>query len=108
MAEHPHPAENPAMQAFIAQRQSDLLTRAIAVVRDCPDDALAPEAHRLAGTLGTYQLIEAHDACRDLERVALTAGATTADIATARADTLARLEQIAEDLSTPDGSEPPA
>lgn len=108
MPSRPHPDENPAMQAFIASKQADLLARSIAVVRDCSDADLAPKMHRLAGTLGTYQLLLAHDACRDLESVAQRAGATTADIATARADTLARLEQIAEDLSAPDGSEPPA
>jgi hypothetical protein len=105
MPERPHPDENPAMQAFIAQKQADLLARAIAVLRACSDDELAAQSHRLAGTLGTYQLIDAHDACRDLESVALRVNATTADIDTARADTLARLEQIAEDLPSPDGSE---
>ncbi|MDQ5974794.1 MAG: hypothetical protein QG661_2003 [Actinomycetota bacterium] len=105
MPSRPHPDENPAMQAFITGKQADLLARAIAVVRDCADADLAPTMHRLAGTLGTYQLLLAHDACRDLESMALKAGSTTADIATARADTLARLEQIAEDLPSPDGSE---
>ena len=93
------------MQAFIAQKQADLLVRAIDTVRTCPDVELPAQMHRLAGTLGTYQLLMAHDACRDLERIAERADSTADDIRAGRADTLNRLEQIAEDLQETGGNE---
>jgi len=62
--------EQPSVQEFIAQRQADVLRRAITTLETCSDEDLPAEAHRLAGTLGTYQLDEAQQACRKLEAAA--------------------------------------
>lgn len=94
-AQHP---ESLAVQAFIAQKQTEILDRAMETVTSCPDAALAAEAHRLAGTLGTYQLIGAEAALRSLEAVAAAPGANTEGIHQARVDTLAALTGVARDL----------
>ena len=84
-------AESSSVQAFIAERQADLLDRAIQAVRECPAEELSAEAHRLAGTLGTYQLTAAEGALRALEATAKAPESTGADSDTARAPTLAAL-----------------
>lgn len=84
-------AESSSVQAFIAGRQADLLERAIHTVEECPAEELSAEAHRLAGTLGTYQLTAAEGALRSLEATAKAPESTGADIDAARATTLAAL-----------------
>jgi hypothetical protein len=68
------PAESAAVQAFIAARQGELLAKAVATLEDCADDDLAAESHRLAGTLGTYQLTTAQVAMRNLESAVTATG----------------------------------
>ena len=77
--------ESAAVQDFIRQRQADLLVRAEQTLRDCPDADLAAEAHRLSGTLGTYQLDDAQAALRTLENVVTSPTATATDVTAARA-----------------------
>jgi hypothetical protein len=60
------PGESGGIQDFIRGRQVDLLERALASLRECPDAELVALTHRLSGTLGTYQLTEAAQAVRDL------------------------------------------
>ncbi len=87
------PVESDGMQAFISARQSDILHRSIEVVRDCPDDQLGAELHRMAGSLGTFQLLDAYDLVRDLESVV--ASGDPSLVSAARADSLAKLQAMA-------------
>lgn len=64
---HGDPASEPAVvQGFISARQAGVLERAIVTLRECPADELSAQAHRLSGTLGTYQLGAASVAVRRL------------------------------------------
>lgn len=91
----PTAPESASVQAFIRQRQADLLARAIVAIASCPAPELAQELHRLSGTLGTYQLLDARSAVQDLEAVVRTPGMGSSGIASARAAALERLERIA-------------
>ena len=91
------PAESAAVQAFIAARQGELLAKAVATLEDCADDDLAAESHRLAGTLGTYQLTTAQVAMRNLESAVTATGIGKADIDHARAATLAAMRGLLAD-----------
>ncbi len=90
----PTAPESPSVQAFIQQRQADLLARAIATIATCPRPDLPQELHRLSGTLGTYQLLDARSVVQDLETVVRTPDVGSLEIAGARAAALDRLGTI--------------
>ncbi len=93
------------MQAFIVKKQTEILDRAITTISSCPEDDLAAEAHRLAGTLGTYQLAGAEASLRALEAIAAAPDAHGEGIDRARVDTLAALTGVARDLDARTGGE---
>jgi hypothetical protein len=97
--------ESTTMAAFIRGRQDAVLQRAIDSLSSCPDDDLGTETHRIAGTLGTYQLSQAHDAVRALEAAVADSAITVDARNKARADTLAALERIATSLRDRDDDE---
>ncbi len=88
--------ETAAVQAFIKARQGTLLVLAAATVRECPNDELAREVHRLIGTLGAYQLTNAVAVVRRLEIVCLNPGSSLDDINECRSDTAAVLAEMAD------------
>lgn len=101
-AQHP---ESSAVQAFIAKKQTEILDRAINTISSCPDEALAAEAHRLAGTLGTYQLLGAEASLRSLEAIAAAPDTRAEGLDQARVDTLAALTGVARDLDARTGGD---
>ncbi len=64
--------ETDAIQRFIRDRQLTLVLRAIATLTAAPADELAFQLHRLAGSLGSYQL---HAASMLLSQLETRAGA---------------------------------
>jgi len=88
-------SEQPSVQQFIAQRQADVLARAIQTLETCSEDELPAQAHRLAGTLGTYQLDGAQQACRTLEEAAKNPTAAGRPLPEVRASTLEVLKTAA-------------
>jgi HPt (histidine-containing phosphotransfer) domain-containing protein len=89
-------SEQPSVQVFIAQRQAEVLARAIDTLETCSDDDLPAQAHRLAGTLGTYQLDGAQQACRTLEEAASHPAASGRPLPEVRAATLEVLKAAAQ------------
>ena len=91
------------MQEFIGRHQPDVLARAITTLESCSDEDVAGQAHRLAGTLGTYQLDDAQRTCRDLEAVAKTGDSSR--MSASRRTTLDMLRIIAAELAAGRGEE---
>jgi hypothetical protein len=102
----PSAPESAGVQAYILERQADLLARAIDTIVACPPDALAPELHRMSGTLGTYQLTEARMAVQDLEAIVRLPKATAPDVEAGRIVAVARLRSIASTQVNDTGAEP--
>jgi len=88
-------SEQPSVQQFIRQRQAEVLARGIHTLETCSDDELPAQAHRLAGTLGTYQLDGAQQACRTLEEAASNPTASGRPLSEVRAATLEVLRAAA-------------
>ncbi|CAB4957162.1 unannotated protein [freshwater metagenome] len=82
------------MQAHITRRQDDLLARAMTMLADCPDDTLPAQVHRLVGTLGTYQLMEASALMRACEGDLQGSGPPPREVAVIRRTTLTSLSEI--------------
>ena len=59
--------ETDSIQRFIRDRQLTLVLRAIATMTTAPADELAFQLHRLAGSLGSYQLHAASTLLAQLE-----------------------------------------
>jgi hypothetical protein len=74
------PTESGGVQDFIRAKQQGVLERAIDSLRNCSDHELAAETHRLSGTLGTYQLVAASKAVRDLYDLARAGDVQPSDI----------------------------
>lgn len=87
--------ESATVQAFIREQQRQVLTSARESIAGCPADELGREAHRLRGTLGTYQLTDAVEAMTSLELAVDDASDGTLEAA--RAEALAALDQIQPD-----------
>jgi HPt (histidine-containing phosphotransfer) domain-containing protein len=83
--------ESSRVSAFIEARQSQVLARAVVTLSTVDAAQLGAEAHRLAGTLGTFDLPDAAAALRELERIASAPDATQDDVARAWESTLATL-----------------
>jgi HPt (histidine-containing phosphotransfer) domain-containing protein len=88
--------ESNRVSAFIEARQSQVLARAVEAISTVDQAGLGAEAHRLAGTLGTFDLAEAAAVVRELERTVNDPDATDGDIARARASALQALRVDAE------------
>jgi hypothetical protein len=93
--------ESGGIQQFIIAKQADLLQRAIVALRDCREEDLAAETHRLSGTLGTYQLGAASTAVRDLYDLVRSNDADHVD--DQRTVTLAILAQCLDDVTAAAG-----
>ena len=86
--------ESPNVAAFIRARQAQVLERAIATVSTADGADLAAEAHRLAGTLGTFDLADAGAALRTLENAVSDPSATAVTVDEARAAALLLLTTL--------------
>lgn len=84
--------ESPEIRRFVEERRRSVLSRAVATLRDCPDDDLEAHAHRLKGTLALYELTSAAAVAAALERTLQTAGPDGSARVTARADAVLGLE----------------
>jgi hypothetical protein len=93
--------ESGGVQQFIIAKQADILQRAIVTLRDCPDEKLVAETHRLSGTLGTYQLGEASTAVRSLYDLVRSSG--TDGVEDRRTVTLAVLARCLDDVTAASG-----
>ena len=86
--------ESATVQAFILEQQHQVLASARERLAACAADDLAREAHRLRGTLGTYQMIDGVTAMTALEQAATADGVDDASLEAARADAVAALSAI--------------
>jgi hypothetical protein len=86
--------ESAAVQAFILDQQRSVLTSAWERIAECAPSDLGREAHRLRGTLGTYQMTDGVQAMTALEAVARNADVSAADLEAARSEALAALSSI--------------
>ena len=91
-------AESPGVSAFIRERQHDVLDRAMTSLADAMPDDVASVAHRLAGTLGTFDLPDAAALMRDLEDRVADPGCSADTRRGACDEVLAQLRRIAADL----------
>jgi HPt (histidine-containing phosphotransfer) domain-containing protein len=96
-------SESESVQAYILQRQADLLARAISALTTCPASQLAQELHRLSGTLGAYQLLEARSTVQQFEAVVRSPDVGSPEIEAARTVAIDRLGEIATIPSTDEG-----
>lgn len=78
------PKETSHVQRFIRENQGRLVQRALATLATAADDELAFQFHRLAGTLGSYQLSTTAHRLLELEEQARS-GSATPDILRASA-----------------------
>lgn len=97
-------AESATVQAFIREQQRQVLTSARERIAGCPPGELGREAHRLRGTLGTYQMADAVTAMTALELAV--DGASDDSLEAARAEALAALDQIQPDQADERGYAP--
>lgn len=81
-----------SVEAFIATRQPMLLAHAVQVLRDCPEDDLGSQVHRLIGTLGAYRLAEVSARLARVEPVIAAAHGDAPALAQARAAALAAVQ----------------
>jgi hypothetical protein len=88
------PIESSAVLAHIARKQDDLLARSLATVAECPDEDLVAQVHRLVGTLGTYQLMDASVLMRACETALLSPDTSSSDVERIRRTTLESLSEI--------------
>jgi hypothetical protein len=84
------------VQAHISRKQDELLTRSVATLTDCSDELLLAQVHRLVGTLGTYQLMDASDLMRGCETSLVADGTSAEDVARIRRTTLEALTMLIE------------
>lgn len=90
----PGGVESATVQAFILEQQRQVLASARERLAECAPRDLAREAHRLRGTLGTYQMIDGVTAMTALEQAATADGVDDASLEAARADAVAALSAI--------------
>ena len=96
-------AESGAIQGFIVARQAGILERAITTLRECPDEDLIAETHRLSGTLGTYQLTDAATAVRAVHDALRSGQAIPSD--TDRGDTISVLVRSLDEVRAASGGD---
>lgn len=92
--------ESDAVLAFIRERQGDILAEAIASLESCSTDRLPAVVHAIHGTLGSYQLTEAHEAISALAHTLADPDTTSAQASTARDETVAALRELTTDAPT--------
>ena len=81
-------AESGAVLAFIRERQAEVLGGAISQLSECSIADLPAVLHKASGSVGSYQLEEAHALLAELSGVVSDPTATQADIEEARARTV--------------------
>jgi len=86
--------ESESVERFIRDRQLVLMRRAIATLAAAGDDELQFQFHRLAGSLGTYQLHAAAQLLRELEGRAQTPSEAGASHDGLRAEAVSGLRVI--------------
>ena len=87
-------AESDAVMAFIRERQSEVLADAVRQLSECSRDQLRPVVHAIYGSVGSYQLDDAHAAIAALSEVLHDPAATDADVDRAWANTLTTLKSM--------------
>jgi hypothetical protein len=91
-------AETDAVAAFIRERQTAVLAAATSDIAAAPLAELRAVLHAADGTVGSYQLTEAHEAIAMLRAVASNPSSTDADVEAARTSAVAQLRDIAARL----------
>ena len=92
-------AESDAVQAFIRERQTEVLASAIADIQRAPLTELRAVLHTADGTVGSYQLDAAHEAIATVRAVAADPASSDEDIESARQTAVATLAGLAQDLA---------
>lgn len=90
--------ESDAVLAFIRERQAAVLRTAIEELSACTEADLPEVAHRASGTVGSYQLPQAHAAIAELRAVLSEPSSTGGSIEHARLATVAALQDIERNL----------
>lgn len=80
--------------AFIRERQAEVLAEAVRQLSACSRDDLPQVVHAISGSVGSYQLTEAHERIAALSAVLHDPASTGADVDTAWADTLSALREM--------------
>ena len=93
-------AESDAVQAFIRERQAEVLASAIADIQRAPLVELRAALHTADGTVGSYQLEAAHSAIAEARAVAADPGSSDDEVERARQTALDRLTTLARDLAS--------
>jgi hypothetical protein len=88
--------ESEAVLAFIRERQAEVMRDAIASLSSCSADELPSVVHSIHGTLGSYQLDEAHGNIAALARLLADPATTPVEAAAARATTVDALRRLDE------------
>lgn len=86
-------SETPAVAAFIAQRQCAVLKRGIDALDATRHADLPEQVHRLVGTFGSYQLVEAQAALESLHDLINSDDPGEVDVEQEKARVLDLLEQ---------------
>jgi len=86
--------ESEAVLAFIRERQAEVLADAIRQLSACSREDLPQVVHAVYGSVGSYQLTEAHDRIAALSAVLHDPTSTGADVDAAWAETLSSLEEM--------------
>ena len=80
--------ESEAVLAFIRERQTEVLAETIRQLTTCSIDDLPAALHKAGGSVGSYQLTQAHSLIIAFSAVVSDPTSTQSDIEQARTDTL--------------------
>ena len=86
--------ESEAVLAFIRERQAEVLAEAVRQLSTCSRDDLPQVVHAINGSVGSYQLTDAHDRIVALSTVLKDPASTGADVDIAWAETLSALREM--------------
>lgn len=86
--------ESEAVLAFIRERQAEVLAEAIRQLSTCTREDLPQVVHAISGSVGSYQLTEAHDRIAALSAVLKDSTATGADVESCWSQTLSALREM--------------
>ncbi len=92
--------ESAAVLAFIRERQTDVLAETIRQLSTCSADDLPAVLHKASGSVGSYQLTEAHTLIAGLSAVVSDPASSVADIEQARTTTLDALRATGTGVPT--------
>lgn len=86
--------ESEAVLAFIRERQAEVLAEAVRQLSTCSRDDLPQVVHAISGSVGSYQLTEAHARIADLSAVLKDPASTGADVEAQWSLTLSALREM--------------